>query len=181
MDWNGAVREERRQVAQSGAAQGAALQTWLNHDGLPDWSLVRRFPIRNRQGRVASVLSLFTDLPDSPTANAGPDLAAELRDRLADRNPVERMARDCGLSGRQFQRRFLKLYAQSPQKFLGESRVQQAMRLLVTTTLPMTGVARRCGFTNQSAFGSRFKSETGESPLRFRRKHRRSSIPVRDA
>ena len=47
-------------------------------------------------------------------------------------------------------------------------RLEEGLRLLTTTELPMADVANRCGYYDQSAFGRQFKRTVGVSPAAYR-------------
>jgi AraC-like DNA-binding protein len=58
----------------------------------------------------------------------------------------------------------------TPYEYLLSVRLEEAKRLLLTESAPMTEIAAKCGFTGQSYFNYVFKKETGETPSAYRRK-----------
>ena len=78
----------------------------------------------------------------------------------------------CGLSKRQFERAFLASMGQTPHRWRTGHRVDQAARLLRSTTLSLTEIAAECGFADQSHLTRVFSRMTGETPAAYRRLRR---------
>lgn len=81
---------------------------------------------------------------------------------------VEDLAKLAGISSRHFRRIFHSIYEISPAKYITILRIQCAIRLLSETSIPVTEVAIRSGFSDSNYFSRKFKSETGKSPLEYR-------------
>jgi len=90
-------------------------------------------------------------------ANLGGDVA--LRD----------VARDCGLSVGHFARAFRQSTGLAPHRWLVRHRVEAAKALLQNTSLSLSEVALRCGFTDQSHFTRTFTGVVGHPPGSWRR------------
>ncbi len=87
---------------------------------------------------------------------------------LADGLPtIDEVARRMNCSGRTLQRRLSERHL-SYQMLLDHIRQDVAIELLSTTTLPITKIAERIGFTDDSTFHRAFKRWTGESPGTYR-------------
>jgi len=56
------------------------------------------------------------------------------------------------------------------EKYLQNLRLDEARRLLKTGNLPVSQVARACGFKSGSYFIRLFRKKTGLSPQKYRRK-----------
>ena len=82
---------------------------------------------------------------------------------------VEDLARAAGLSRYHFSRRFRAATGTSPGHWLIQQRLTAALRLL-TTDLPLSDIARRCGFADAGYFGKTFARAYGISPGTFRRR-----------
>jgi AraC-like DNA-binding protein len=78
------------------------------------------------------------------------------------------MAAVAGYSNFHFTRIFTSLKGLPPIRYLIATRIQQAMRLLETTDLPVTTIAGDVGYTSIGAFGNRFAEEVGFSPNFYR-------------
>jgi AraC-like DNA-binding protein len=123
-------------------------------------------PILERHAR-----DLLARLPRSGTfADTARRLVAEL---LGTGNvAIETVAARLHMTPRSLQRR-LQEDGSSYQQLLAETRLALAQRYLDTRTLPLTEVAFLLGYSELSAFSRAFRRWTGQSPLRFRRRHGR--------
>ena len=81
---------------------------------------------------------------------------------------ISELASQFGLSERTLSRRFAAATGHGPQAYLRHARVQQAMRLLETTSDPVDQVRRRVGYSDPAAFRRVFKEATGLSPAGYR-------------
>jgi transcriptional regulator GlxA family with amidase domain len=81
---------------------------------------------------------------------------------------VAELASGFGLSERTLSRRFTAATGRGPRAYLQHARVQQAIRLLETTSDPVDQVRRAIGYTDPAAFRRVFKLATGLSPGRYR-------------
>lgn len=82
--------------------------------------------------------------------------------------PLERAAREAGLSPFHFLRLFAKVVGVTPHQYLVRSRLRSAARLLASGRRPVTDVAYDSGFTDMSNFVRTFHRAAGVSPRRFR-------------
>ena len=62
----------------------------------------------------------------------------------------------------------------SAQEFTVRTRVQAASDDLLQTEKSLSEIALDHGFYDQSAFSRQFSQHTGETPLKFRQRHRQS-------
>ncbi|MET9487369.1 AraC family transcriptional regulator [Nocardia sp. NPDC006630] len=90
------------------------------------------------------------------------------------RNPghdwtVEELAHTCNLSRSAFAARFVDRVGKPPATFLTHVRLDAATDLLRGTSLPITLIAERVGYTSEAAFSRAFKSRYGTPPARWRR------------
>jgi len=94
------------------------------------------------------------------------ELIRETKDEL----PLSRLADECGLSVRHFIRAFKQSTGVTPHRWLLKDRVDRALNLLKHSRLPLTDIALRCGFADQSHFTRVFTGLVGMSPGMWRRK-----------
>lgn len=99
------------------------------------------------------------------------ELIRETKDEL----PLSRLADECGLSVRHFIRAFKQSTGATPHRWLLKERVDCATGLLKNSGLPLSDIALRCGFADQSHFTRVFTAFVGESPGVWRRELGRSS------
>lgn len=81
---------------------------------------------------------------------------------------ISDLASRFGLSERSLSRRFTAATGRGPQAYLRHARVQQAMRLLETTSDPVERIRGRVGYADTAAFRRVFKEATGLSPGGYR-------------
>jgi len=111
---------------------------------------------RNRESR-AGLSERQLDLVSERVRSAGP--APSLQD-LADL---------CGISRRNFSRRFKNATGLTAGQFIAETQIDQAKALLSGRQLLIKEVAHRCGFSNVPAFSAAFRRMTSFSPAEYRR------------
>lgn len=78
---------------------------------------------------------------------------------------------------RTLQRLFLRNLHCSPNSEIARVRISRAKRLLAETDLPVSKVAKACGFSGTVSLGIAFRRETGLSPGRFRKRRAGVEIP----
>lgn len=82
---------------------------------------------------------------------------------------VEDLARACNLSRSVFAERFNARVGKPPASYLAHVRLDAAATMLRETTIPVTVVAQKVGYTSEAAFSRAFKQRYGEPPARWRR------------
>lgn len=120
-------------------------------------------PEQGRQGIMAasSVSSSNQELVEKAMA--------AVRDNIDDENfTVETLASALCMSRVNLYRKMMAVCGQTPSEFIKALRMEEAYRLLTTTSLPVNIVAGRCGFTSSSYFAKCFKSRYGILPTNVR-------------
>jgi AraC family transcriptional regulator len=87
---------------------------------------------------------------------------------------VAELARECGLSSGYFSRAFRLTTGITPHQWLIRKRVERARQLLLGNGLRLVDIALVCGFVDQSHFTRVFTRFEGESPGKWRQRHRKS-------
>ena len=82
---------------------------------------------------------------------------------------LSQIAGAASLSQFHFSRAFKASVGLSPVKYVLARRIKKARRMLLSTDVPIVGVALACGFSSQSHFSTAFKAATGRTPADFRR------------
>ena len=93
---------------------------------------------------------------------------ARMRENLGEPLSLDEMARAAMYSKFHFSRAFQRATGVSPGRFLAAIRLEEAKRLLVSTSLTVTEISHRVGYTSVGTFGSRFTSAVGVSPTSYR-------------
>ena len=91
---------------------------------------------------------------------------------LSDDPTVAELARECGLSSGYFSRAFRRTTGVTPHQWLIRKRVERARQLLLGDGLGLSDIALVCGFVDQSHFTRVFTKFEGDSPGRWRQRHR---------
>jgi AraC-like DNA-binding protein len=83
---------------------------------------------------------------------------------------LEEIAGVSGFSAPYFSTIFKRETGENLSTYLSRLRVEKASALLVSTNLPLNTIANTCGFEDQSWFSKIFKTHTGMSPRRYRKR-----------
>lgn len=92
-----------------------------------------------------------------------------MRENLGEPLTVDDLARSAMFSKFHFTRIFQRVTGVSPGRFLSALRLQQAQRLLVSTTLNVADISQQVGYNSVGTFSSRFSRSVGMSPTTYRR------------
>jgi AraC-like DNA-binding protein len=83
---------------------------------------------------------------------------------------LEEIAGVSGFSAPYFSTIFKRETGENLSTYLSRLRVEKASALLIGTNLPLNTIANTCGFEDQSWFSKIFKTHTGMSPRRYRKR-----------
>ena len=97
-------------------------------------------------------------------------LIKTVRRRLRDDEEVtvEAVTRELGYTRQYISGRFHRITGRLLSHFLKEKRLEKATRLLKSSNLRISQVARRCGFDSENYFRQQFRERYGMSPRQFR-------------
>ena len=162
-------------VLRSGQPLRNIVEIGFNEQGVPDWIVTDKFPLRNAVGRVIGIVGTVRSLEvcDRPLPHLGEvgKAAAFIRKNLGERILLSDVAAHVGMSERQLQRLFHKLIGMTIQRFIIHSRVHAAAYELRNSERPVSAIALMFGFSDQSAFANTFRKLTGMSPREYRKRH----------
>ncbi|MCP1133799.1 AraC family transcriptional regulator [Paenibacillus polysaccharolyticus] len=85
-----------------------------------------------------------------------------------DRTWIQDIAKSLNLSTSQVNRIFREVYGQAPRKYLSETLLNEAQRLLKQTDLNIDHIAMMLGYKTNAHFSRQFKRWTGIAPSEFR-------------
>ncbi|WP_018752025.1 AraC family transcriptional regulator [Paenibacillus sanguinis] len=94
-----------------------------------------------------------------------------IEEHYAEEAIMERLAKETHLTPNYLSRVFRQETGNSITSYLIARRIGQACRLLETTDLAVEQIGQKVGYANSSYFIHLFKSETGLTPLKYRRLH----------
>jgi AraC-like DNA-binding protein len=167
------VRDDQRLLAGK-ARHIEPLELWFDRQGMPDWYVVTKLPVLDQRGRPAGVMGVLRRAGENemqlPVYQTVAKAVKTIREDFARPIVIAQLARQCGQSLRQLQRRFQQAIGVTPQEFLLRTRVLAALRLLEETGYTAKEIAARCGFADASSLAQHFKKRVGVSPAAYRRR-----------
>jgi AraC-like DNA-binding protein len=156
------------------------IEIGFDDQGVPDWIITDKYPLRDLQGRVIGIMgtmqSLEGRLRSLPLLGEVGRAADFIRKNLAQRMRLRDIAAHVGLSERQLQRLFHQSLGMTIQHFVIRSRIHAAARELSHTRNPLAQIAMHCGFSDQSAFTNTFHKVLGMTPSEYRKRHLKNLI-----
>ncbi len=165
--------DDDKQLESGQAKVVERLELWWDRQGMPDWFVVTKLPLRDCRGGFQGVMGVLRRPDESerqlPVFQAVAKAVEFIRRNYAKPVSLMEVARACGQSLRQLQRRFQEAFGITPQEFLIKTRVLAAIRLLEESSLTAAEIAQRCGFADASAFTEQFRRRTGLTPTGYRR------------
>lgn len=167
--------EQDEAVLRTGKPLRDELELIRREDGSLGWYLTTKLPVQQSASEAAGIVSISRDL----ATPSGEDIAIEslhrvvqlVQERLAEPLRVADLAAAANCSSASLERRMKKVFGVSATQFVLRNRVDQATRLLTTTTTPLAEIATAVGFYDQADFTRRFARLTNETPAQFRRRH----------
>ena len=165
--------QDDRQIYASGKPILDKVELWFDEQGLPDWYMVSKLPIRSRTEEIIGIMGIlrpFSGPSGLPSAHQEMVPAVKyIRTHFRRRVDLGDLAKAVGLSPRQLQRKFRQTFGLSPQELLIKTRVMAASRALREGDASIAEIATECGFYDQSSFTEHFRRYMGQTPLRFRK------------
>lgn len=169
-------RKDDLRVIESGQPMLEIVEIFVSSSGVPDWFLTNKMPVVDRRGQVIGVMGTIEAYESHrEVLPAKFDLTPamkELRARYRDDLSIAHLAQLCGLSVRQFQRKFKQHFKTTPQQFLVKMRVYSVCDDLRKTDKSITDLAIGSGFYDQSSFTRLFRKQMGITPLQYRKQYR---------
>lgn len=101
-----------------------------------------------------------------------PDVAAAIRfirENATQGVLVSEVVRAVGISHSTLERRFRQWFGRTPEQEISRIRMERAKFLLRETTLSLTEIAKKTGFSTLSYFVQAFKHDIGQTPQQFRK------------
>ncbi|MEM7601440.1 MAG: AraC family transcriptional regulator [Verrucomicrobiota bacterium] len=169
-------RKDDIQVAESGEPMLEIVEVFINRHGIPAWFLTNKIPIFSRSGKAIGVMGTIQDYDQQrELLPADSDISPALK--FIGRNfnreiPIPGLAEKCGLSVRQFERRFKEYLKTPPQQYIIKMRVHAACDELRSSKKPISDIATDLGFYDQAAFSRQFRKHMGMTPMYYRKEYR---------
>lgn len=136
-------------------------------------SLIETMTMRNILGEIIA-LFLSYKLTNTDITHTNDDTASRaakfFEENFSSRISISELCRSFNMSESNFYKSFKARYGVSPRRFLSQTRLNAARKLLVTCKQKTAGqIADMCGFDNLPLFYRSFKKEFGSTPQTFRR------------
>jgi PAS domain S-box-containing protein len=159
-------------VLRTGHMLSNELELITRRDGSYGWFLTSKSRWTDDAGTPLGMVSVSVDLR-TPADAAAPhgQLAAAVevaRTRFAEQLAISELANAARMSVTQLERSARRVLGLSPKQLILRFRLEEALRLLATTRLPIAEIASRCGYYDQSAFTRHFKRAVGRAPASYR-------------
>ncbi len=169
------VRDDRN-VMKTGRPVERRIEMVPNADGSITWHETSKIAIRGPTGKIIGLAGITRDLHSGEASWRRFEDLAPVVDYIARhysepcRTPE--LAERIHLSVSQFVRRFRAVFRTTPARYVQKIRLQQACRLLATTSRKIVDIAVSCGFHDHSHFTRCFQHAFGLSPGSYRHRHR---------
>jgi len=169
-------RRDDEEVLHTGEARLNIVELFFNPQGIPDWFITNKLPVRDRKGAVIGVMGT-TQSYGQALQTSHPYLQIDralsyIRDHFREKISVEHLAEMVHLSPRQLHRKFVETFGSSPQAFIMKLRIQAACEALQHEDAQISRVCGDLGFCDQSSFTQHFHRHIGMTPLKYQRQFR---------
>ncbi len=126
----------------------------------------------------ASGRNTYTDeAKEGPSFKKMHDVAAYIRSHYAEPLTLGSLAARFYISGFYLSHQFRAVIGMPLSDFIRLTRIRNVQLLLLTTSVPVTEAAMRCGFTSFSQFNRSFREVAGMPPSRYRRLYASGALP----
>ena len=169
-------RRDDEEVVKTGQARLNIVELFFNPQGIPDWFITNKMPLRDKRGRVIGVMGT-TQSYGQALQTVHPYLQIDkaltyIRENFRKHLSVEELAATVHLSTRQLHRKFVETFGCSPQAFIMKLRIQAGCEALQHEDAQISLVSAELGFCDQSSFTHHFHKHMGMTPLRYQRQFR---------
>jgi len=169
-------RQDDVRIVQTGRPMLEIVEVFISRQGTPAWFLTNKIPVFSREGDVIGVMGTIQDYeqqrellpPDSDILPALNHIGAHFTRDIA----IPHLAELCGLSVRQFERKFKEHLKTPPLQYIIKMRVHAACDALRQTRRSIADIATDLGFYDQAAFSRQFRKHMRMTPLYYRKEYR---------
>ncbi len=165
-----------RAVIETGHMLTNELEVITRPDRSFGWFLTSKSRWTDAAGDAAGVVCVSIDLRTAVDGTRPHsrlvDAIEVARHRYSERLEVADLARAADMTVARLERTARRVLGLTPKQLIMRFRLEEALRLLTMTDTPLSEVATRCGYYDQSAFGRHFRKVVGSSPAAYRTAHR---------
>lgn len=171
------IRDDDLRVMETREPLIGRVETLFTRSHAKDWYTTTKLPIFGRDQSVIGIMGFVRPCRRedriSPNAERIHPVVSYIQAHCDRSIGASELAKLVNVSARQLHRLFHDVFGMSTQAFIVRTRVQAASDALLLTDKPLADIAVEHGFCDQSAFCRRFSEHTGETPLKYRQRHRR--------
>ncbi|OUS27970.1 AraC family transcriptional regulator [Thalassotalea sp. 42_200_T64] len=157
-----------------GEEVSSRLELNVTKGGSMAWFTTSKRPLYSKDGSIIGTYGISQHIEQTNVEPAGLSLLQKpvdyIRDNYANEFSIKQLAEHSHLSVSALERRFKKYLAKTPLQFINEVRLEQARRMLIETSEPISRVASHCGFSEHSYFSRQFVKFFKVLPSDFRKK-----------
>jgi PAS domain S-box-containing protein len=169
-------RKDDKAVLEEGEPRLNLVELFFNRQGIPDWFVTNKLPLRDSAGRVIGIMGTTASI-EARKAFLQPFLNLEkavsfIKEHFRKKISVEELAAHVHMSARQLHRRLCEAFGVGPQAFILKLRIQAACEALQREGTQIGNVAQDLGFCDQSAFTQAFHKHIGLTPRQFQMEFR---------
>jgi PAS domain S-box-containing protein len=143
------------------------------------WYHATKVPLTSTPGTPIGIAGIMRQLEDATELTADhshmSDVAQHIETHYHDKLTVKSLATIAGLSERQFQRVFKRVFRTTPIEYLNRVRVRVAGKKLLESNATLADIAFDCGFCDQSHLTNQFRRFRGTTPSQYRKSFSPSS------
>ena len=145
-------------------------------DKSPGFTVASVYPITDQSGNIIGTMRLYRVVTSHDTLPEWhgrlKNVVAYIQAHYAEEISLQQLAKMTGSSVSQFKRIFTKTLEMSPGRYIVNTRLNAARKLLETTDKLLSDIAQEVGFYDQSHMTRAFKTIRHVTPGEYRRKHR---------
>ena len=167
-------RRDDEAVMRSGKPKLNIVELFFNDQGVPDWFITNKLPLRDARGAVIGVMGTVHSYEGRrevlhPYVQLDRAIS-HIREHFRSGVSVKELSHAIHVSPRQLHRKFTAAFGTSPQTFIMKLRIQAACEALQREGAEIHEIARAYGFCSQSAFTQLFQKYVGLTPLKYQKR-----------
>jgi len=168
-------RQDDLMVMQTGQRIVQRIEPISLEDGSIHWYATNKVPIYASSREVVGIAGITQHLERAPVAQ--PDymefagVIEHIHKHFGENIAMDDLARMASLSLSQFERRFKRVFQETPMQFILKVRINEACKALVQTRNSVSWIAQATGFCDQSYFSKQFMKRLGMAPREYRKQY----------
>lgn len=167
-------RRDDEEVMRTGEPKLNIVELFFNDQGVPDWFITNKLPVRDARGAVIGVMGTVHSY-EGRREVLHPYVQLDraityIREHFRTGVSVKELGHAIHVSPRQLHRKFMTAFGSSPQTFIMKLRIQAACEALQHKDAEIQQVALAHGFCSQSAFTQLFQKYVGLTPLKYQKR-----------